>query len=382
MLTFSILPRCAATALTPSLLGAVASGVSPIAVLADFAGALPAPLRGPDATPSVPTGASEVSRADAFTYAALAAAPRLVEALGPQASGLVVGGEAFVLAAAYDDPASGFNAVQLRSLSDGRAVFAVGGTDFASLPDVVADLNLARPQAASPAFAAMVADASAAALAEGREVVLTGGSLGGALVQAGGYETAEAILAASPGYADRVTVFGVDPLGGRDAAESLNGGGLDPAVLERLNALNIRTEGDVVSRVGSHLGDSLTFRAVDAAGNPVLLSAEDAHVNLESLLATLSSDALFAAGTRGDPGEIGGLTLLANAFGPSVSGAIADPALAGLFDRSESSGPPRGGSLDPAGRFFDIDADTDGDVDLRVLLGGAVPGVGDPLLIA
>lgn len=376
MVTLSALLPGAEAALAPLLLDAIGPGASPFDALADLAEALPAPLRGPDATPSVPTGASDVSRADAFTYAALAAVPRLVETLGPLASGVVVGGETFALVEAYNDPASGFEAVQLRSLGDGRAVFAVDGTDFNSLPDVVADLNLARPQAASPAFAAMVADAQAAALAEGLEVVFTGASLGGALVQVAGYETAEAIRAASPGAAERVTVFGVDSLGGRDAAESLNGGALDPAVLEGLNALTVRTDGDVVSRVGSQLGDTLTLQAVDAAGEPVALSAQEAHVNFPSLFANLSSDALFAAGERGDPGEIGGLTLLANAFGPEVSELLADPALAGLFDRPAPPGTAGGGTLDPAGRFFDFDVDRDGGVDLRVLLGGA----GDTLI--
>ncbi|MBD0276124.1 MAG: hypothetical protein ICV73_29890, partial [Acetobacteraceae bacterium] len=264
MVTLSDLLPSAEADLRPLLLSAFGPGASPYNALADLAEALPGPLRGPDATPSVPTGASDISGADAFTYAALAAVPRLVETAGAPATGVVVGGDAFALVKTYDDPASGFDAVQLRSLSDGRTVFAVDGTDRNSLPDVVADLDLARPQAVSPAFAAMVADAGAAALGEGREVVFTGASLGGALAQVAGYETAEAIRAASPGYADMVTVFGVDPLGGRDAAESLNGGTLDPAVLERLDALNIRTEGGVVSRVGSHLGDTLTLKAVNA----------------------------------------------------------------------------------------------------------------------
>jgi hypothetical protein len=367
--------------LASSLLGAVSSGVSPIAVLADFAAALPAPLQGPDATPAVPTGASEASRAEALAYTALSTVPRLVEVLGPQATGIVVGDDAFAIAETYADPLSGFGAVQLRSFSDGRAVFAVADTNFGSVADVVADFDLARPQVASPAFAAMVADAAAAAVAEGREVAFVGASLGGALVQVAGYEVAEAILAASPGYEGRIEVFGVDALGGRDATETLNGGRLDPAVLEQLDALHIRTEGDIVSQTGSHLGDTITFQAVDAAGSPVVLSAAEAHVNLESLFATLSSDALFDAGERGDPGEIGGLALLANALGPSLSEAFSDAALSGAF------GPPapvrlRGsGSLDPTGRVFDYDADVDGDVDVRALLGGAVPGAGD-LLIA
>ena len=378
MVNLSTLLRDAGTALAPVLDGGAASAGA-LARGADLP--LLGSLLGPDDTGAVPTGASEVSRADAFTYAALAGVPRLAEALGPQATGVVVDDDAFAVAGTYEDAATGFRAVQLRSFTDGRTVFSVDGTNFGSVADVVADLDLARPQASSPAFAAMVADARTAAVVEGREVVFTGASLGGALVQVGGYEAAEAISAASPGYAGRVTVFGVEPLGGRDAAEALNGGRLDPAVLDRMNALHVRTEGDVVTRVGSHLGDTLTFQAVDAAGNPVLLSAQEAHVNIESLLATLSSDALFAAGTRGEPGEIGGLALLANAFGPGLSDAFADGGLGGAFDRPEPARLPGGGAFDPTGRFFDLDADTDGDPDLRVLLGGAVPGA-DELLIA
>ncbi|MBD0275321.1 MAG: hypothetical protein ICV73_25765, partial [Acetobacteraceae bacterium] len=364
MVTLSALSGGAEAAFAPSLLDAIGSGVSPAAFLADIAEALPGPLRGADATPSVPTGASDIPRDEALTYLALARAPRLVEPLGPDVGGFVVGDDAFALSAVYDDPASGFNALQLRSLTDDRSVFALNDNDFGSLPDVVADLNLARPQIASPAFAAMVKDATAAALTDGRDVVFTGASLGGALVQVGAYETAEAILAASPGYADRVTAFGVDPLGGRDATEDLNDGVLDPVVLERINALHVRTEGDIVSRTGSQLGNTLSFEAVDSAGNPASLSAAEAHVNLVSLFTTVSSDALFAAGTPGDPGEISGLTLLANLFGSELSEALSDPVLVGLFGRSGPRGLPANGSFDPTGGFFDFDANADGVVDL------------------
>lgn len=366
---------------TSSLLNAIAAGTPPIAVLADFAATLPPFLQGPDATPAVPTGASEATRAEALAFTKLAAAPRLLEVLGPEATGLIVGDDAFAVVETYADAATGFRAVQFRSLNDGRTVFALDDTNFASLADVVSDLDLARPQAASPAFAAMVADAGAAAAVEGRQVAFTGASLGGALAQVAGYETAEAVLAAAPGYTGFVEVFGVDALGGRDAAESLNGGTLDPAVLARLDALHIRTEGDIVSRASSHLGDTLTFQAVDAAGNPVLLSADEAHVNLESLLATLSSDALFAASERGDPVEVGGLALLANAFGPELSDAFTDLVLAGAIAPPEPPALRGSGAFDPSGRFFDLDADRDGDVDLRALLDGATPGI-DDLLIA
>jgi hypothetical protein len=107
----------------------------------------------------------------------------------------------------------------------------------------------------------------------------------------------------------------------------------------------------------------------------VALSAQQAHANLQSLSITLSSDALFAAGTRGDPGEVGGLTLLAKTFGPLLPEILADPALAGAlagaFTRPGPAGPPFGGSLDPSGGSFSLDPNGDGEADLRVLLGGA-----------
>ena len=363
----------------PSLLEAVAAGTPAIDVLADFAASLPPSLQAPDATPSIPTGLSEVSRSDALGYAELAAVPRLVDGLGAAATGVVAGGGAYAITVNYDDPITGFHGVQLQSLLDGTTVFAVDGTDFNSPADVVADLDLGRPQAASPLFAAMVSDAGIAASA-GREVVFSGASLGGALVQVAGYETAHALLAADPGYAGRIGVFGIDALGGRDATESLNGGSLDPAVLDRLNAINIHTASDIVSRIGSHLGDTLSFQAVDAAGNPVALTPDQSHVNLESLFATLSSDTLFVAGVRGDPGEIGGLALLANTYGPEVASAFAAGALDGVIGASAAATPVVGGTADPAGRFIDFDADMNGTADLRILLHGT-PASAD-LLIA
>jgi hypothetical protein len=368
-----------ASAVPPQVLAGITAGAAPIDVLADFAASLPLPLQAPDATPSVPTGASEVSRADALTFAELAVVPRLVDSFGPAATGVVAAGEAFAITVNYDDPVTGFHGVQLQSLLDGTTVFAVDGTDFNSPADVVADLDLARPQAVSPLFAAMVSDAGIAASA-GREVVFSGASLGGALAQVAGYETAHALLAADPAYAGRIGVFGLDALGGRDAAESLNGGVLDPAVLDRLNAVNIHTVSDIVSHVGSHLGETLTFPAVDAAGDPVVLSAAESHVNLVSLSATLSNDGLFAAGVRGDPGEVGGLALLANAYGPALADAFAHGAFDSVLGTPAPTTPASGGVLDLSGRFVDFDADMDGSVDLRILLDGTTPGAGESLI--
>ena len=75
--------------LTALLLDALDSGESPIALLADIAAALPEPLRRPDATPSVPTGASDVERADAFGLSHLGNDGGWTRVAVPMAGGLV-----------------------------------------------------------------------------------------------------------------------------------------------------------------------------------------------------------------------------------------------------------------------------------------------------
>ncbi|MBD0274342.1 MAG: hypothetical protein ICV73_20715 [Acetobacteraceae bacterium] len=56
---------------------------------------------------------------------------------------------------------------------------------------------------------------------------------------------------------------------------------------------------------------------------------------------------------------------------PAVAAAVAQ-----AFARPAPAGLPAGGILDPAGRFFDLDAIGDGVGDLRLLLGGT----GDTLI--
>jgi hypothetical protein len=338
------------------------------------------PALGPDKSGAVATGASALSRQDAFTDAALAAMPRVAESLGPTVGGVIVGGEVFRLVARYEDPATGLSAVQLRSTAEAQTVFAIDGSANGSLADVATDIDFGRPQASSTAFAEMVAAARHAALLEGQAVTFTGASLGGSLAQVAGYETAEATAAAGAAHPGRVTVVTVDALGGRDPAESLNGGRLDPAVLADINALNIRTEGDIVSRIGSHIGDTLTFQPVNRAGQPVALEPRDAHVNVESLFTTLGSDALYAAGVRGAPQEIGLLSAAANAVGP-IAAEVYDE-LGGLgvvHDKPEPPRLPGVAGYDPTGRFFNVDANADGAVDLRVFFAGTVPGTADLL---
>jgi len=336
--------------------------------LASLADRLPPELAGPDATGQVPTGAADITREEAFVSAALSASARIVRAIGPEAETVAVDGRSFAVLDRYDDPATGFDAIHLRALDGGgEDVFAIDGLEVGSAQDTLAALTLAETQARSPEFQRLVADAVDASLTEGRMLEVVGPSLGGALAQVAAYGAAESLIAAgaAPGTGT-IRLVTVDALGGRDAAEAVAGGTLDPAALAAIDALNLRTEGDIVSRIGSHIGESISFQPVDSAGEPVQLSPEQAHVNGESLLATLRSDTLFDAGTRGAPAEIGGLArlsdLAADRFVEAVSGT-------GLLAAGEGDLPlqaPGTARFDDAGTTWMLDADQDGQWDIVV----------------
>ncbi len=90
-------------------------------------GQLPPELQGPDATGEVATGSAAVTRAEALEGATLAAAARIVRALGPEASVVEAAGESYAVSGRYEDPVSGFAAVRLTSLADGTEVFSIDG---------------------------------------------------------------------------------------------------------------------------------------------------------------------------------------------------------------------------------------------------------------
>ncbi len=339
--------------------------------LGALAARLPGDLGQPDATGEVPTGSAAVTREEAAVMASLAAAPRIVETLGPEAAVVDVRGQSFTVGERYVDQVSGFSAVRLDAVASGGAYFMVDGLEVGSRPDEVAAATLGRLQVESPAFAKMVADAPAAGLVDASPVHIGGPSLGGAVAEVAAYEVAQALHAAGQSGADEVQLVTVDALGGRDAAEAINGGHLDPAALSLIEALNIRTDGDVVSRIGSHIGATLTLPALDAQGNVVKLDAADAHVNVVSLLQNLSSDERFAAGTLGAPQEISGFA--------RASDLAADEVIQAWLasGQQESAAPgelqiPGDASFDPSGTIWSLDADSNGTVDMAVHLSAPV----------
>jgi len=355
--------------------------------LAALAGRFPDPLAGPDTTGEVPTGgdaAPGFGREELAVVASLAAAPRIAAALGPQAETFLLRGEAFAIAERYEDPETGVSALRLTPVEPGAPggaeIFAIDGLQVGSRADAVAAATLGRLQVDSDVFRAMIQDAASLGAAGG-EVVFVGPSLGGAIAQVAAYETAEALLAsgAAPGFGD-VGLVTVDALGGADAARAINAGTLDPAVLAVIEALNLRTEGDIVSRIGSQIGPTLTLPGRDAAGQVVALTPAEAHVNAVSLLRNLSDDTFFASGVAGAPAEISGFA--------AASNAAADEAIAlwRLLGEAEDDAPSalqiRGNAaLDPARTLWSLDADADGGVDLAVALSSPLDPARDDLVL-
>lgn len=347
--------------------------------LPGLVGQLPPDLQGPDATGEVATGSAAVTRAEALEGATLAAAARIVRALGPEAAIVEAAGESYAVSGRYEDPVSGFAAVRLTSLAGGTEVFSIDGLEIGSRADAVAAATLGRLQVDSDAFRAMVADAAGLGAEPGADVLFTGPSLGGVGAQVGAYETAEALvgLGVVPGTVRLVTV---DPLGGADAAREINGGVLDPAALALIEAVNLRTDGDLVTRIGSHIGATKTLPALDEAGNPTVFDPATAHVNVASLLQALSSDAIYDAAPIGAPAEIGGFATASNA----ASDALAEFWLAS--GEAETGAPralqiPGEASLDPTRTRWSLDVDTNGTEDIAVLLAAPLDPARDDLVL-
>ncbi|WP_203074819.1 hypothetical protein [Falsiroseomonas ponticola] len=335
---------------------------------------LPPEYRGPDSTGEVRTGLSDFLQIQVEVGAALSATARVVHTLGPDAIAMQVRGYDFAVNKQYNDNDSGFSAIQVLPADGGPMIFVIDGLEVGSIADTVAAVDLGGIQVRSAAFQEMIADAVQAQLALGRGIQFVGPSLGGAVAQVAAHEAAEALLATGqPVAPGAVKLITVDALGGRDAAEALNGGSLDAGALSVINALNIRTQGDLISRIGSHIGESLSFQAVDANGNPIAVTAADAHVNVTSLLRTLPDATLYNAGVRGAPEEVSGFALVANALGrPIADGYLAS----GERDDPNALVPlqvPGTAELVNNNTLYRLDADSDGTLDIAVLTSQPVP---------
>lgn len=336
--------------------------------------ALPPEQRGPDSTGEVRTGLSDFLQIQVEVGAALSATARIVHTLGPDAIAMQVRGYDFAINEQYEDSETGFSAIKVLPADGGPMIFVIDGLEVGSIADTVAAVDLGGLQTRSAAFQAMIDDAVEAQVTLGRGVQFVGPSLGGALAQVAAHEAAQALIATGqPVAPGTVRLMTVDALGGRDAAEALNGGALDPAALAVINALNIRTEGDLISRIGSHVGETLSFQAVDASGAPIAVTAADAHVNVTSLLRTLPDPTLYAAGVRGAPEEISGFSQVANALGRG----IADGYLAG-GERDDPNAlvplqVPGNAELLNNNTLYRLDANSDGAIDIAVLTSQPVP---------
>jgi hypothetical protein len=336
--------------------------------LEDLIDQLPPEYRGPDSTGEVRTGLSSFLQIQVEVGAALTATARVAQTLGTDSIAMQVRGYDFAINEFYNDNDSGFSAIKVLPADGGPMIFVIDGLEVGSVADTVAAVDLGGIQTRSAAFQQMIADAVEAQLTLGRGVQFVGPSLGGAVAQVAAYEAAQALLATGQPVAQgAVKLITVDALGGRDAAEALNGGSLDANALSLINALNIRTEGDLISRIGSHIGETVSFQAVDANGSPIAVDAADAHVNVTSLLRTLPDATLYNAGVRGAPQEVSGFALIANELGrPIADGYLAS----GERDDPNALVPlqvPGEAELLNNNTLYRLDADSNGTLDLAVL---------------
>ncbi|RZA05899.1 MAG: hypothetical protein EOP11_11675, partial [Proteobacteria bacterium] len=176
------------------------------------------------------------------------------------------------------DPATGFKAAIYRPTSAARAgqpaLVAIGGTQTAK--DVLADLNWGVAQARSKAYEKLLARVGRELKDEARPIAITGHSLGGGLSQMLGHDLARA-LKKTGRTADlkRFRVVSWNGFGGKEALEKL--GRFDAESAKDLPITSYFHPDDVVSKLGTHLGETIAIRARTGAPRG-LNKLKDSHV--------------------------------------------------------------------------------------------------------
>jgi hypothetical protein len=158
------------------------------------------------------------------------------------------------------DPLSGLKAVVYKSAdaNERPTIVSIAGTETRS--DRIVDANLGLMQARSPAFQRLVnyVANSARAAPDGSwpKIVITGHSLGGGLAQIFGHNLTVALKARGQlEAAQNLRIVTWNSLGGLKPLKRL--GNFDPEVAKNIAALNYYAPGDVVSLIGTHLGETV-----------------------------------------------------------------------------------------------------------------------------
>ena len=156
------------------------------------------------------------------------------------------------------DPATGFKAGIYRPTSSARrdlpVVVAIGGTQTGK--DLAADLNWGLSQAGSAAYRQLLARVQQVIAQEGREVAVTGHSLGGGLAQVLGYD----LTRSAPSAAARVRVVSWNGFGAKEALQRL--GRWTDADGARVRGVSYFHPQDPISKLGTHLGETWALEAV------------------------------------------------------------------------------------------------------------------------
>ncbi len=140
-------------------------------------------------------------------------------------------------------------------------IFSIGGTQ--GYTDLLADLNLGAAQRKSPVLLQME-ERLVRDVLSGRDIVITGHSLGGGLAQAVAYDLAKAVEG-KPG-AGKVLLVTWNAFGGRELIART--GTFSPEIEARIDAANYYVPGDPVSRIGTHVGPVMALAPIKR-GNPI-----------------------------------------------------------------------------------------------------------------
>jgi len=165
----------------------------------------------------------------------------------------------------YEDSGSGFKASgpddanKASGLDDSnkdqKQSFVIEGTDKFSPTDIQAAVNYGRTQYYSPQARQLVKDAVAAAR-QGKDIELTGHSMGGGLAQVLGYDIQKELEGVEG--AGKVSVIGFASLGGQTMADKM-GKEIDPEILAKMNVTNYKFKGDILTGDSENMGKTVTL---------------------------------------------------------------------------------------------------------------------------
>ena len=207
-------------------------------------------------------------------------------------------------------PEAGFKAAFYKNVSGGVTeplVVAIAGTQ--TWTDVATDINMGVAQAKSLAYGKMLERAATEIIATGKNLEVTGHSLGANQAQVFGHDVIKVL--ADRGVKDasqRVRVVSWNGFGAVETLKRLDR--FDPAVAKIMTATNYFLPNEPVHKIGTHIG---IMRELPRAETGSQISNHKAEALVDS---TIFKNGMLKAVTTVTPGKIPGSVLISALAGP------------------------------------------------------------------